>query len=85
MCPKAIRIERVAAGSVHHVTPVDVALNPAVLIHLQERTMARIVAALTAGGVEAACQEQDIAILAPTQWGGIATAPELLAAFVRPK
>ena len=44
--PKILRIDRVRAGDTHHVSLVDLTLDPSLLIELREATKAKITAIL---------------------------------------
>ena len=82
--PKVLRIDRVRAGGTHHVSLVDLTLDPGILVELREATKAKLTVKVadTAGPV--AIIEHDIDMLAPNHWAGMSVAPELIAALVQP-
>ena len=82
--PKVLRIDRVRAGGTHHVSLVDLTLDPGILVELREATKAKLTVKVadTAGPV--ATIEHDIDMLTPNHWAGMSAAPELIAALVQP-
>jgi len=81
---KTWRIERVGAGATFHLTDLDVDLDGALLAGLQEAERASITLTLRDPNSEIAQTESDVRLLAPNEWGGAGSLPEILAAFVRP-
>ena len=82
--PAVWRIERIVAGGVHHVSLTDLRLEPGILTQLTETVRGQVLVEAVANGVELAAQRRDVELLPPSHWGGVAAAPDLLAAFVRP-
>lgn len=81
---RVLRIDRVRAGETHHVSLVDLALDPGLLVELREATKATITITVADKAGPVATIEQDIDILAPNHWAGMSVAPELIAALVQP-
>ncbi|MDR3474074.1 MAG: DUF3320 domain-containing protein [Devosia sp.] len=82
--PTIIRVDRLAAGSSIHISPVDLKLDSRYLRQLTEGMRGTLSIAVGQGSDVLARNAVDIALLPPSQWGGTGAAPELLAAFVRP-
>lgn len=78
------RIERLVAGGLHHISLPDLKLDAGFLSGLKETVRGELRFTLLVGDEEAAHGLFPIEFLPPSQWGGSAAAPELLAAFVRP-
>jgi hypothetical protein len=82
--PTTIRIDRIAAGQLHRIENPDVRLDPAALAGFTEASALQLmVSAVAAGDVRSDCVSQ-LRLLPSSHWGGGRSAPELLAAFVRP-
>lgn len=77
-------IDRMAARSEFHLHDRRVTLSGGLLDSLSERMRAEIVLRLRRGEVVLAEAKHPIIALARNEWGGAATMPELLAAFVLP-
>ena len=84
LTPAVWRIDRVVAGGVHHISLPDLRLDPGVLARLTEAIRGEMILTVAVGGAEVASHHREIELLPPSHWGGVAAAPELLAAFVRP-
>ena len=82
--PKRLTFDRVKAGGVQRISPVSISLKPSHLLELKERLRGEINLVARAGGVEVARTVHVCELLSPNEWTGIASAPELIAAFVRP-
>lgn len=78
------RIDRIADQAVHHIRSLDVKLDPAFLAGINASRRGELKIRVEAGGDVLAEQFVEINLLPPSHWGGVNTAPELLAAFVRP-
>jgi very-short-patch-repair endonuclease len=82
--PKIFRLDRMRERSTERLNPVSVELDPAFLFGVTEAIRGEISIALQVGdqivsSIAASCE-----LLSPSEWTGLATAPELVAAFVRP-
>ncbi|MGD9507785.1 MAG: DUF4011 domain-containing protein [Geminicoccaceae bacterium] len=84
LAPAVWRIDRIVAGGVHHVSLPDLRLDPGTLGRLTEAVRGQVILTAVVGGAEVATHREEIELLPPSHWGGVAAAPELLAAFVRP-
>lgn len=84
LAPKRFVFDRVAAGAMQRLSPVPVALDPKLLLSLTERVRGEISVVALAGGVEVARASHACDLLSPSEWTGGVSAPELVAAFVRP-
>jgi very-short-patch-repair endonuclease/DNA polymerase III delta prime subunit len=82
--PKRFTFDRVKAGGLQRLSPVPVALDPKVLLSVSERVRGEILVTATAEGVEVARVTHSCELLSPHEWTGVASAPELIACFVRP-
>lgn len=82
--PKLLRIDRVRAGGTHHVSLVDLTLDPGILVELREATKAKLTLKVTDMAGPVATIEHDIDMLTPNHWAGMSVAPELIAALVQP-
>lgn len=82
--PLTLRIDRIPAGSNHHIETPDVRLDAALLSGFTEASRLELRSVLEDAGGERARSVSEIRLLPPSQWGGGRSAPELLAAFVRP-
>ncbi|MCC6917764.1 MAG: DUF3320 domain-containing protein [Alphaproteobacteria bacterium] len=81
---KTIRIDQIGAGSSHHIRVPDVPLDAAFLRRLTEGLEGELRLLLTSSGSDIASTVVKLRLLPPSQWGGLLSAPELTAAFVRP-
>ena len=66
------------------LSDLDVTLDGGLLAGLTEALSGRVTFSLAQNGEELSCREIDARLLAPDEWGGLSTLPEILAAFVRP-
>lgn len=82
--PLTLRIDRVPAGSNHHIETPDVRLDAACLAGFTEASRLELTVILDDAGGERARTVAEMRLLPPSHWGGGRSAPELLAAFVRP-
>ncbi len=82
--PLILRIDRVPAGSTHHIETPDLRLDAALLAGFTEASRLELTIVLADAGGERARDRAEIRLLPPSHWGGGRSAPELLAAFVRP-
>jgi len=79
-----IRIVRIPAGGTYDLAPVPLPLDPGMLVRQTEREASRIHVEADAAGTVLARTAQPLEILAYNEWGGLASLPEILAAFVLP-
>lgn len=89
LAPKRWRIDRIPAGASVALPDRDVALNAEYLLGLTEAVAGRASFVLTrssdtAGAEPLASLELGIDVLAPNEWGGAGSMPELLTVFVQP-
>ncbi|KQP10137.1 DNA helicase [Methylobacterium sp. Leaf99] len=87
--PVTLRLDRIAAGASHHIAASDLAtanlrLDAAVLAGFTEASRLDLTVTLTEAGGARAETVTALRLLPPSHWGGGRSAPELLAAFVRP-
>jgi hypothetical protein len=82
--PGSQRIERIAAGSTHHVPTVKLELNSSFLSAITAARRGQITVEVWTAGQRVSTKSFEINLLPPSYWGGVNSAPELLAAFVRP-
>jgi hypothetical protein len=82
--PKMFRLDRVRERGTERLNPVSVELDPAFLFGVAEAVRGEISIALQAGEQIVASLAIRCDLLSPSDWTGLATAPELVAAFVRP-
>ena len=82
--PLTLRIDRIPAGSNHHIELPDVRLDAALLSELTEASRLELTVIVEDGSGEKARHVEELRVLPPSHWGGGQSAPELLAAFVRP-
>lgn len=82
--PKIFRIDRLPARGTSRINPVAVDLDPSFLLGLTEAVRGEI--SVTARSQEAviARHTAPCQLLSPSEWTGLATSPELIAAFVQP-
>lgn len=85
MMPGIWRIERIVDQNVHHLRVVDVKLDHAFLTTLVNPIRSEILVRVESSGNLLAERQIEINLLPPSHWGGLKSAPELLAAFVRPR
>jgi very-short-patch-repair endonuclease len=84
MVPGVWRIERIASKATHHVRSLDLKLDPAFLAGINAAQRGQLRIRVDAAGVSVAGCAVEINLLPPSYWGGVNSAPELLASFVRP-
>ncbi|WP_240537576.1 DUF3320 domain-containing protein [Bradyrhizobium japonicum] len=82
--PGIWRIESIADKAVHHIRSLDLKLDPTFLAGINASRRGELHIQIEAGGAVLAEQAVEINLLPPSHWGGVHSAPELLAAFVRP-
>lgn len=82
--PWETRIDRVAGRSTYNLPPVDLILSPRALAELTERVRGTLRFELTTGGERIAERVEVVELLAPDEWSGLGSLPEILAAFVMP-
>jgi hypothetical protein len=70
--------------AVHHIRSLDLKLDPAFLAGINASRRGELRILVEAAGAVLAEQAVQINLLPPSHWGGVNSAPELLAAFVRP-
>jgi very-short-patch-repair endonuclease len=84
LAPGVWRIERIANQAVHHIRSLDLKLDPAFLAGINASRRGELRILVEAASAVLAEQAVEINLLPPSHWGGVNSAPELLAAFVRP-
>src|SRR6202165_240051 len=84
LTPGVWRIECIANQAVHHIRSLDLKLDPAFLAGINASRRGELRILVEAAGAVLAEQAVEINLLPPSHWGGVNSAPELLAAFVRP-
>ncbi|GJE16086.1 DUF3320 domain-containing protein [Methylobacterium marchantiae] len=88
--PLTLPIQRIAAGSIQRIDPPDLRIDGAILAGLQESRLCTVTLSVTGPSdeadraIELGEERFDVRLVPPTHWGGADSAPELLAAFVRP-
>jgi hypothetical protein len=82
--PGVWRIERIADQTTHHIRSLDLKLDPGFLAGINASRRGELRIRVEAAGEMLAERTADINLLPPSHWGGVNSAPELLAAFVRP-
>jgi hypothetical protein len=82
--PGVWRVERIDAADVHHLRIIDLKLDHGFLAGLTESRRSEIRIRVLTGEEALAESSVEVNLLPPSHWGGTLTAPELLAAFVRP-
>jgi hypothetical protein len=84
LTPGVWRIDRVADQAIHHIRSLDLKLDPAFLAGINASRRGELRIHIEAAGEAIAEHSVEINLLPPSHWGGVNSAPELLAAFVRP-
>jgi very-short-patch-repair endonuclease len=84
LSPGVWQIDRIADQSTHHVRGRDLKLDASFLAGITASRRAEIKIRVEAAGERIADHAVEINLLPPSHWSGMNTAPELLAAFVRP-
>lgn len=82
--PGVWRIERIADQAIHHIRSLDLKLDPAFLAGITASRRAQLRIRVEAEGHPSTESTVEVNLLPPSHWGGVNSAPELLAAFVRP-
>jgi very-short-patch-repair endonuclease len=81
---KRFTFDKIKSGGLQRLSPVPVSMKPALLMSLKEGVRGEIVVKVRSGGAELACLTHVCELLSPDEWTGATSAPELIAAFVRP-
>lgn len=84
LAPGVWHIDRIADQTTHHIRSLDLKLDPAFLAGVNASRRGELRIWVEAAGERVGEQNIEINLLPPSHWGGVNTAPELLAAFVRP-
>lgn len=82
--PAEIRIQAVEPSGEFRVSPVDLKLGHDFLANLHEKVAGWLKMEVAAGGTVLCSRTERIALLARNEWCGLASLPEILAAFVLP-
>ena len=82
--PATFRIDAITAGATRTIAPVAVELDLSVLAGLTEAVRAQLSFRARVGEADVAALDVPVTLLSPSEWTGLAGAPELIAAFVRP-
>ena len=82
LTPGVWRIERIADQAVHHIRSLDLKLDPAFLAGINASRRGELRIQVETAGIVLAEHAVEINLLPPSHWGGVNSAPELLAAFV---
>ena len=82
--PRTWRMQQLRPGQIRTITDLDVALDGPFLSQLTEATRGLITLTARSGEDVLAELTQDVRILAPNEWGGCSSIPDILAAFVQP-
>jgi hypothetical protein len=82
--PWEVGVDLVTEGTTYNVSAIDLALSPTVLGELTERVRGRLRCTLVRGQECLAEHLEDVELLARDEWSGLASLPEILAAFVLP-
>jgi very-short-patch-repair endonuclease len=82
--PLEMRIQSLQAGQEFCVAPLDLKLKPEFLASLTERIAGLLRIRVTCGDDAVSERTEPIALLARNEWCGLASLPEILAAFVLP-
>lgn len=77
-------LDRLVPGDMLRITDRDITLSAAFLNDVNESVMARVSITLRHAGEALASASWPVEVLAKNQWGGLASMPDLLAAFVMP-
>src|SRR5580658_2594314 len=84
LLPKAFRFDHIRAGSAQRLNPVPIDFDAKFLLGLTEAVWGEITIVAKASEAEIARLTTHCQLLSPSEWAGLCTAPELIAAFVRP-
>jgi len=82
--PATLRIDALAAGVARKISPVPIELDLAALAGLTEAVRAQVSFRVLVKEDEVFALDLPVTLLSPNEWTGLASAPELIAAFVRP-
>lgn len=82
--PTAFRFDEMRPHTTRRIGPAPIKLDPAFLFGLTEAVQGEIELVAATPDREIARLTTPCMVLSPSEWTGIATTPELLAAFVRP-
>ncbi|MEM9415781.1 MAG: DUF3320 domain-containing protein [Planctomycetota bacterium] len=82
--PWTQRIDHIEPGKTLHLNTIDLPLRADTLAHITERDSATLHCTVTLEGQTLAEQRHRVDVLAFDEWAGIASLPEILAAFVTP-
>lgn len=82
--PLELRVERLALGEEFRIAPVDLKLSPDFLAGLSEKVTGLLHFEVVGETGSLAKHSEPIDLLAPNEWTGLASLPEILAAFVLP-
>ena len=82
--PGVWRIDKIADNDIHHLRVVDLKLDHGFLAAITASRRGEIRIRVEAAGEQLADHKIEVNLLPPAHWGGSGSAPELLAAFVRP-
>jgi hypothetical protein len=82
--PKIFRFDHIRAGGAQRLNPVPIDFDAKFLLGLTEAVRGEITIVAKAGEAEVARLTMPCQLLSPSEWTGLSTAPELIAAFVRP-
>ncbi|MBL8767812.1 MAG: DUF4011 domain-containing protein, partial [Planctomycetes bacterium] len=82
--PLALHVDRIPAGGTWRLGPLALDLDGELLVRQTEREKTRLRVRVTTKDTLVAEHDSTIEILARDEWSGLATLPEILAAFVQP-
>ncbi|MBV1708121.1 MAG: DUF3320 domain-containing protein [Hyphomicrobiales bacterium] len=83
--PGVWRIEKIADQNVHHLRVLDIKLDHAFLATLTNPRRSEILVRVESADHLLSERKIEVNLLPPAHWGGLASAPELLASFVLPR
>ena len=81
LMPGIWRIERITDRATHHIRSLDLKLDPAFLAGINASRRGELRIRVEVSGETLAEQTIDVNLLPPSYWGGVKSAPELLAAL----
>ena len=84
LTPGVWRIDGIADQATHHIRTLDLKLDPQFLAGINAARRGELRIRVEAADECIAEHAVEINLLPPSHWGGVNSAPELLAAFVRP-
>jgi very-short-patch-repair endonuclease len=82
--PRSFRFDHIRAGGTQRLNPVPIDFDAKFLLGLTEAVRGEITIVAKVGEAEIATLTTHCQLLSPSEWVGLCTAPELIAAFVRP-